>query len=84
MAAPWVNGADFKRLMLQYPNTCIVLVLTRDQDAGRVAVDRAGRPRIHYSLSKRDEASMLKVGGHGWVGGLVGGWVGGWVGMGVW
>lgn len=30
-----------------------------------MVIDREGRPRIHYTLSKRDEASMLKVGA-GW------------------
>lgn len=59
-AAPWLGGEDYKRLMLQYPNACIVLVLTRDQDPGYVAIDRDGRPRINYSLSKRDEGSMLQ------------------------
>ena len=36
----------------------------RDADAGLVVVDGGGRPRIHYALSKGDEASMVKV----WVG----------------
>ncbi|EFN52938.1 hypothetical protein CHLNCDRAFT_137296 [Chlorella variabilis] len=58
--APWVCGEDYKELMLRYPEACVVRVLVRDQDAGRVTVDRSGRPRIHYTLSKRDEASMVK------------------------
>lgn len=39
-AAPWVSGEDHKELMLQYADCCIVLVLVRDQDAGRVTIDR--------------------------------------------
>ncbi|PRW45373.1 Long-chain-alcohol oxidase FAO1 [Chlorella sorokiniana] len=59
-ASPWLGGEDFKDLMLQYPNACVVLVLTRDSGSGRVVIDSAGRPRIHYSLSKFDEGSMVK------------------------
>jgi long-chain-alcohol oxidase len=101
-ATPWVGGRDYKRLMLQYPNACVVLVLTRDSGsgargavaagrplrcgvgrrgksaaardalikcaadapcrsaAGRVVIDRSGRPRLHYSLSQRDEGAMLR------------------------
>ena len=40
---------------------CAVLVLVRDSGCGRVAIDRSGRPRIHYTLAPADEASMLRV-----------------------
>lgn len=60
-AGPWLGGDDFKSLLLQYPNSCVVLVLVRDSSgAGRVAADRSGRPRIHYSLAAEDAASMAK------------------------
>lgn len=59
-AAPWLGGDDFKHLMLQYPNCCTVLVLTRDSGSGRVVADRTGRPRIHYSLSPEDAGSMMR------------------------
>lgn len=61
-AGPWLGGADFKSLMLQYPNCCVVLVLVRDSSgAGKVVADRSGRPRLHYSLAPEDAASMAKV-----------------------
>ncbi|KAL4425046.1 hypothetical protein ABPG77_001824 [Micractinium sp. CCAP 211/92] len=60
-AGPWLGGADFKSLMLQYPNCCVVLVLVRDSSgAGKVVADRSGRPRLHYSLAPEDTASMAK------------------------
>ena len=34
MAAPWLGGASYKELLLDYPNACEILVLTRDRDAG--------------------------------------------------
>ncbi|PSC68186.1 Long-chain-alcohol oxidase FAO1 isoform A [Micractinium conductrix] len=59
-AAPWVGGADFKEVMLRFKDCCTVLVLVRDSGCGRVAIDRSGRPRIHYTLAPADEASMLR------------------------
>ncbi|KAL4422311.1 hypothetical protein ABPG75_008508 [Micractinium tetrahymenae] len=60
-AGPWLGGEDFKSLMLQYPNCCVVLVLVRDSSgAGKVVADRTGRPRIQYSLAAEDAASMMQ------------------------
>jgi hypothetical protein len=35
-------------------------VLTRDKDCGSVTVDANGQPRIHYRISPRDEAHLMR------------------------
>lgn len=58
-ACPWLNGADFKSLALEYPNTVPILVLVRDTVGGKVEIDKNGNPRIHYTLGKRDRQTMV-------------------------
>jgi long-chain-alcohol oxidase len=59
-ACPWINGADFRNLALEYPNTVPILVLVRDTVGGKVVIDKNGMPRIHYTLGKRDRQTMVK------------------------
>jgi len=39
----------------------LVGLLVRDRDAGRVAVSRAGRPRVHYAVSRFDAGHMRRA-----------------------
>ncbi|KAJ3104984.1 hypothetical protein HDU96_008747 [Phlyctochytrium bullatum] len=58
---PWRNPEDYRRLMLQFPRSVNMIVLTRDNDStARVFIDKAGRPRIDFNLGKRDSATMVK------------------------
>jgi long-chain-alcohol oxidase len=50
----WQSAQQFKEDVARLGNLSIVGVLLRDRDPGRVAVSRAGRPRVHYELSKFD------------------------------
>lgn len=59
-ACPWLNGADFRNLALEYPNTVPILILVRDTVGGKVVIDKNGMPRIHYTLGKRDRQTMVK------------------------
>jgi long-chain-alcohol oxidase len=37
-----------------------MIVLTRDKDCGSVTIDANGQPRIHYRISPRDEAHLMR------------------------
>ena len=51
---PWNSGAQFKRLITRYRHKNLIGVLLRDTSAGRVTVDRKGRPVWKYRLNKHD------------------------------
>ena len=50
----WEGAAAHRGDLARLGHTSIVGVLLRDRDAGRVAVSRAGHPRVHYELSDFD------------------------------
>ncbi len=50
----WEGARRFQQDLARLGRTSIVGVLLRDRDAGRVAVSRGGRPRVHYELSDYD------------------------------
>jgi long-chain-alcohol oxidase len=50
----WQSPRQFKQDVGRLGNLSIVGVLLRDRDAGRIAVSRQGRARVHYELSRFD------------------------------
>jgi choline dehydrogenase-like flavoprotein len=50
----WESARQFKQDVGRLGNLSIVGVLLRDRDAGRIAVSRQGRARVHYELSRFD------------------------------
>ena len=54
----WESPRQFKQDVGRLGHLSIVGVLLRDRDAGRVAVSRAGRARVHYELSAFDAAHV--------------------------
>jgi choline dehydrogenase-like flavoprotein len=56
----WRSGRQHKQLLARAAHHGIFIVLTRDHDAGRVSVDRAGRPVLHYRLSQYDGAHLKR------------------------
>lgn len=59
-ALPWQSARDFRDLMATAAHRATVLVLTRDKrSAGRVTIDKLGRPRLHYRIAKHDAEHML-------------------------
>ena len=54
----WESPRQFKEDLARLGNLSIVGVLLRDRDAGRVAVSRQGRARVHYELSRFDEGHV--------------------------
>lgn len=50
----WTSPQQMKEDIADLGHLSLVGVLLRDRDAGRVAVGRDGRPRVHYELSPHD------------------------------
>ncbi|HEX8392982.1 MAG TPA: FAD-dependent oxidoreductase [Longimicrobium sp.] len=58
-------GARHRELMRELPNTATMIVLIRDgaerdRSSGSVQVDRSGRVRIHYRVSRTDRERLLR------------------------
>ena len=60
-SSSWSSGADFKRRLLEYAQTCCVAVFMRDTSEGRVYLDEDGRPSIAYQYNEYDRRTMIKV-----------------------
>ncbi len=60
MAMPWMSGRQHKRLVQSLHYMANIIILTRDKHTGRVTLDRAGQPVMHYRLSSYDASHMLR------------------------
>ena len=56
----WRSGRQHKQALARAAHRAIFIILTRDRDAGRVSVDKTGRPILHYRLSKYDGAHLMR------------------------
>lgn len=56
----WESARRHRDDIGRIANVALVGVLTRDRDAGRVAVSAEGRARVHYELSRHDVASVRR------------------------
>ncbi|WP_203580105.1 GMC family oxidoreductase [Microbacterium hibisci] len=54
----WRGAQSHLEVMKRLAHYSSVGVITRDQDAGEVRVDKAGEPTMHYLLSDRDAARV--------------------------
>ncbi|MDW4571890.1 FAD-dependent oxidoreductase [Microbacterium sp. M3] len=54
----WRGARQHLEVMKRLAHYSSVGVITRDQDAGEVRVDKAGEPTMHYRLSDRDAARV--------------------------
>ncbi|MFC8530122.1 FAD-dependent oxidoreductase [Nocardia sp. NPDC057227] len=54
----WLGADAHRAAMLNLGNTVAIGVITRDRDHGKVTVDKAGEPIVHYTLSARDRAHL--------------------------
>jgi choline dehydrogenase-like flavoprotein len=50
-----VSAQQFDARMRDLPYLSLIGILLRDRSAGRVRIDRLGRPVIHYALSRYDQ-----------------------------
>jgi choline dehydrogenase-like flavoprotein len=55
LGSPWESAEQFDARMRDLPHLSLVGILLRDRSAGRVRIDRLGRPLIHYALSRYDQ-----------------------------
>ena len=60
LATPWAGSQDFLRLIERIEFVATPIVLVRDSGAGRVRVDRHGRPVVDYELGTGDRANLLR------------------------
>ena len=58
LATPWMEPSQFHQYMCQLPYLSLIGVLLRDRSAGRVRLDRTGRPVVRYALSGHDQAHV--------------------------
>ena len=54
VALPWRGRTQIAQLMSEFGHSAPLIGITRDRDAGRVRLTRAGRPRIDYRISSHD------------------------------
>jgi choline dehydrogenase-like flavoprotein len=60
LAMPWRGAADHHRLMGQLAHLATFIAIARDRDAGRMFIDRDGRPVVDYTVSRRDARRLIR------------------------
>ena len=60
ITTPWVGARAFRRMMGDLPYYSALLVLTRDRTPGRVVLDRAGVPVLHYRPGAESRRFLLR------------------------
>ncbi|MFL5870105.1 MAG: GMC family oxidoreductase N-terminal domain-containing protein, partial [Solirubrobacterales bacterium] len=61
-AIPWRSGADHKRRMHEWSHAAPLIAHVRERGHGRVAIDAAGNPVIHYPIDDELDRAHLKQG----------------------
>jgi acyl-CoA reductase-like NAD-dependent aldehyde dehydrogenase/choline dehydrogenase-like flavoprotein len=61
-AVPWRSGADHKRKMREWAHAAPLIALVRERGAGRVEIDAAGQPVVHYPIDDELDRAHLKRG----------------------
>jgi choline dehydrogenase-like flavoprotein len=49
-ALPWRGAAEHRSLMRELDKVAVIIPIVRDREAGRVVIDRAGRPVVRYRV----------------------------------
>lgn len=60
LAYPWTSGREHKHLIQQTDHVANIIVLTRDAYGGRIVIDDAGQPKVHYRLHDYDAKHALE------------------------
>jgi acyl-CoA reductase-like NAD-dependent aldehyde dehydrogenase/choline dehydrogenase-like flavoprotein len=61
-AIPWRSGADNKRRMREWAHAAPFVGVTREHGHGRVEVDAAGNPVVHYPITdERDQRTLRQA-----------------------
>ena len=61
-AIPWRSGADHKRRMREWAHAAPLIALVRERGEGRVEIDAAGNPVVHYPISDQLDRDHLRMG----------------------
>ena len=61
-AVPWRSGADHKRRMREWEHAAPLIALVRERGEGRVEIDPAGNPVVHYPIADELDREHLKLG----------------------
>lgn len=56
---PWHSARHYKDMMSRSARQALFFLFVRDRTSGKVTLDRAGRPRIHYRVAQPDARHML-------------------------
>jgi choline dehydrogenase-like flavoprotein len=60
LALAWPSQAEHRRRMERVAHLANIIVIARDEHAGRVAVDRRGQPRLEYRIAADDARRLLR------------------------
>lgn len=60
LALAWTSREEHRRRLERVAHLANIIILTRDKHAGRVTVDRRGRPLLHYRIAQDDATRMLR------------------------
>ncbi len=60
-AIPWRSGADHKRRMREWAHAAPFVGVTRERGHGRVVIDAAGNPLVHYPIADERDQRTLKL-----------------------
>jgi choline dehydrogenase-like flavoprotein len=61
-AVPWRSGADHKRRMREWDHSSTLIALVRERGHGRVGIDAAGNPVVHYPIDDRFDRDHIRMG----------------------
>jgi acyl-CoA reductase-like NAD-dependent aldehyde dehydrogenase/choline dehydrogenase-like flavoprotein len=61
-AVPWRSGADHKRRMHEWRYAAPLIALVRERGHGRVEIDAAGNPVVHYPIDDELDRDHLRMG----------------------
>jgi choline dehydrogenase-like flavoprotein len=56
---PWWSSRQFQELLAESRRMAAFITLVRDREGGRVSVDAAGHPRVHYWLGELERKHMV-------------------------
>jgi len=60
-ALPWRSGAEHKRRMRDWAHAAPFVGVTRERGHGRVEIDAAGNPLVHYPIADESDQRTLKL-----------------------
>lgn len=61
LALPWHSASGHQELMNDFSRMAAFIAITRDRDGGRVTIDRAGKPVVSYTVSRRDAPLVVQA-----------------------